>query len=170
MAAVESAPVSASVEIALSSPIATAARAFGDAYPPVTGQRAVRAAGLVLLVATALYAPWMVSSLNDAVPWLAWPFAITNLFTLATGLLAVFNAWWRAAPPPLLLQRGTEPTVGVIITACGEPASMILRTVVSTLDQDWPAERLIVVVSDDGHTQPLRCEIGAVRLGEKPIG
>jgi cellulose synthase (UDP-forming) len=155
MATPESVPAVTATDVAPSGTIATAARAFGDAYPTVTGQRAVRVAGVVLVVATALYVPWMLASLNRSIPWLAWPFAVTNLFTLATGLLAVFNAWWRAAPEPRPLGHGAEPTVAVIITACGEPVSMILRTVVSVLEQDWPPDRLLVIVSDDGHDPSL---------------
>jgi cellulose synthase (UDP-forming) len=116
----------------------------------------VRTAGLVLLVATALYVPWLLASLNRSLPWLCWPFAVTNLFTLSTGVLAVFNAWWRAAPEPRpLAATATVPTVAVLVTACGEPVPMILRTVVSVLDQNWPHERLVVVVSDDGHDPQL---------------
>jgi cellulose synthase (UDP-forming) len=33
---------------------------------------------------------------------------------------------------------------------------MILRTIASVLDQDWPTERLTVVVSDDGHSEDLQ--------------
>ena len=161
MATAEGVPITAEVEIAPPGPIATAARVFGDAYPPVTGQRAIRVAGVVLLVATALYVPWMLSSLNRSVPWLAWPFAITNLFTLATGLLAVFNSWWRVAPKPRSVPSGSEPAVGVIVTACGEPVPMIMRTVVSVLDQDWPLDRLVLVVSDDGHDPTLQAALEA---------
>ncbi len=32
---------------------------------------------------------------------------------------------------------------------------MVLRTIVSVLEQDWPRERLTVVVSDDGHDPAL---------------
>jgi glycosyltransferase involved in cell wall biosynthesis len=28
---------------------------------------------------------------------------------------------------------------------------MILRTIASVLDQDWPSDRMVIVVSDDGH-------------------
>ena len=161
MATAEGVPITAEAEIAPPGPIATAARLFGDAYPPVTGQRAIRGAGVVLLVATALYVPWMLASLNRSVPWLAWPFAITNLFTLATGLLAVFNSWWRVAPKPTSVPSGSEPAVGVIVTACGEPVPMIMRTVVSVLDQGWPLERLVLVVSDDGHDPTLQAALEA---------
>ncbi|PWU24371.1 MAG: hypothetical protein C5B48_06745 [Candidatus Rokuibacteriota bacterium] len=142
-----------------SQPIAQAARAFGDDYPPLQGQRTLRAAGLVLLAATALYVPWLLTSLNTALPWLVWPFAAANLFTMATGLLSVLNSWWRHVPERQPLPPGAEPTVGVIIPTCGEPVPMILRTLVSVLEQDWPADRLAIVVSDDGHSPELEAAL-----------
>lgn len=142
-----------------SQPIAQAARAFGDGYPPLQGQRNVRAARLLLVAATALYVPWLLTSLNGDLPWLSWPFAVTNLFTMAIGLLAVFNAWWRQVPERRPLPAGAEPTVGVIIPTCGEPVPMVLRTIVSVFEQDWPADRLVVVVSDDGHNPELEAAL-----------
>lgn len=139
--------------------IAQAARAYGDDYPPLRGQWRVRAAGLLLVATTLLYAPWMLSSLNGDVPWLAWPFAVVNLFSLAYGLLAVFNAWSRKVPAPLPLPRGQEPHVAVIVPTCGEPVPMILRTITSMLDQDWPADKLVIVVSDDGHDPALQTAV-----------
>ncbi len=99
-----------------SSQIATAARAFGDDYPPLRHQWRIRAAGLLLLVTTLLYAPWMLTSLNLDVPWLALPFAAANLFSIAYGLLTIVNGtgtfhsdirflsvpsrWSRSSSPP----------------------------------------------------------------------
>jgi cellulose synthase (UDP-forming) len=145
-----------SVAPAPSSRIATAARDFGDEYGPLRGQWAVRAAGLTLIGATALYLPWMLGSLNVNERWLSWPFAAANLLTLFTSLLAIFNAWSRSVPRRKPLPRGGEPHVGVIIPTCGESVPMILRTVTSVLEQDWPADRLTVVVSDDAHEPALR--------------
>lgn len=133
------------------SAIATAARAYGDDYPPLRGQWRVRGAGLLLVVTTLLYAPWMLSSLNGDAPWLAWPFAVANIFSLAYGALAVYNAWSRKIPEARPLAAGDEPQVAIIIPTCAEPVPMILRTIASVLDQDWPADRMTVVVSDDGH-------------------
>ena len=133
------------------SAIATAARRYGDDYPPLSGQWRVRGAGLLLLFTTLLYAPWMLSSLNGDVPWLAWPFAVANIFSLGYGVLAVFNAWTRKIPAARPLPHGEEPMVAVIIPTCGEPVPMILRTIESVLDQDWPEDRMTVVISDDGH-------------------
>jgi cellulose synthase (UDP-forming) len=147
--------VSLTPKPAPSSRIAEAARAFGDAYPPITGQWRVRAAGLMLVATTLFYIPWLLSSLNTELPWLAYAFAAANLFTLTSGLLTVFNSWRRYVPPPRPLPRGAEPHVAVLVPTCGESVPMVLRTVVSILEQDWPADRLTVVVSDDGHDPAL---------------
>jgi cellulose synthase (UDP-forming) len=147
------------VDPAPSSRIATAVRAFGDDYPPVEGQWRVRAAGLVLLATALLYLPWMLTSLNEDVPWLAWPFAAANVFSVAYALLSIFNSWQRAVPEPRRVAPGAEPPVGVIVPTCGEPVPMILRTVVSVLEQDWPADRLAIVVSDDAHDPALEAAL-----------
>jgi cellulose synthase (UDP-forming) len=139
-------------EIAPSAPIARAARAFGDAYPLEVAQRPLRVAAVVLVGASAWYVPWMLASLHG---WLAWPFAVANLFTVGVGLLSVVNSWRRSIPAPRPLAGG-EPFVGVIVPTCGEPVPMILRTVQSVLDQDWPHDRLAIVVSDDAADAELR--------------
>jgi cellulose synthase (UDP-forming) len=54
------------------------------------------------------------------------------------------------------LPRGEEPLVGIIVPCCGEPVGMILRTVTSVLEQDWPLQRMAIVVSDDGHDPTLQ--------------
>ena len=149
------APIGAAATIARSSPMAQAARAFGDDYPPITRHWLLRCAGIVYLVAAAIYLPWLLTSLNRQLPWLSWPFLAASLFTLATTLLSIFNHWWRAVPERRPLAPGREPPVAIIIPCCGEPLPMVLRTVASVLEQDWPRERMVIVVSDDGHDPAL---------------
>ena len=155
----EPAPVPrATVAPAASSSIARSARAFGDGYPQVR-QRWIRAAGLLFAAAAVFYLPWLFASLNGSLPWLIWPFWFANVFTLAHVLLSVVNSWHRSAPTPRPLPVGEEPAVGVIIPTCGEPVPMVLRTIVSVLEQDWPHDRLVVVVSDDGHDPDLEAAL-----------
>jgi cellulose synthase (UDP-forming) len=146
------------IEPAPSSPIAVAARAFGDDFPQIR-QRWLRLAGLVLLSASAFYMPWLLSSLNGSLIWLAVPFAVVNVFTVGHCLLSVLNSWWRHVPEPRLVPKGAEPLVGVIVPTCGEPVPMVLRTIVSVVEQDWPGERLVIVVSDDGHDPELEAAL-----------
>jgi cellulose synthase (UDP-forming) len=138
-------------ELAPSAPMAVAARAFGDDYPPITGHWLVRGAGIAYLTCSVIYLPWLLSVLNRHIPWLSWPFLVANAFTIATTMLSIANHWWRAVPERHPQARGQEPSVGIIVPCCGEPVPMILRTLASVLAQDWPRERMAIVVSDDGH-------------------
>jgi hypothetical protein len=74
--------VSGPVEAAPSAPIAMAARAFGDEFPPLHDHRR-RLAALLLLATLLFYLPWMLMSLNGKYPWIAWPFAAANVFSIA---------------------------------------------------------------------------------------
>ncbi len=139
-----------------SNSIARSVRRHGDAYPLPVPQWHVRIAAVLLVVATAYYVPWMWTSLNPHAPWLAWPFAVTNTFSVLYSLVVVCNQWERVAPPPKLLRSGDEPMIAVIIPTCGEPVPMILRTVESILEQEYPNDRMVIVVSDDGHDPLLR--------------
>jgi cellulose synthase (UDP-forming) len=142
-------------ELSPSAPMAVAARAFGDDYPPISGHWLVRSAGIAYLACSVIYLPWLLSVLNRHIPWLSWPFLVANAFTIATTMLSISNHWWRAVPERHPLPRGQEPSVGIVIPCCGEPVPMILRTLASVLAQDWPRERMTIVVSDDGHDPQL---------------
>jgi hypothetical protein len=111
--------------------MACAARAFGDDYPQISRHWLVRCAGIAYVISAMIYLPWLFSSLDRHLPWLAWPFLAANLLTLATTLLSVFNHWWRAVPERHPLPHGGEPLVGIIVPCCGEPVAMVLRTITS---------------------------------------
>jgi peptidoglycan hydrolase-like protein with peptidoglycan-binding domain len=149
------------VQPARSAPIAVAARAFGDDFPTLR-DRGRRMAALLLLAALAFYLPWVFVSLNPEYPWIAWPFAVATAFSVAYGVLAVCNAWSRQVPVRRPVAHGLEPHVGVIVPTCGEAVPMVLRTVVSVLEQDWPVDRMTVVVSDDGHNPELAAAVAGL--------
>ncbi len=56
-------------------------------------------------------------------------------------------------PPSLPPQL---PDVAVIIPTYGEPYPILERTLVSLLQLDYPAEKLCIVISDDGHRDEIR--------------
>ena len=99
--------------------------------------------------------PWLFSELNRHAPWMAWPFFVASCFTLGLMLVNVANTWWRSVPEPHPLAHGEEPLVGIIVPCCGEPVPLILRTIASILHQDWPRDRMVIVISDDGHDPAL---------------
>jgi cellulose synthase (UDP-forming) len=138
-----------------SSNLAQAARNYGDRFPGRRRQRPIRASGVLLLGLMLVYLPWMFTHLNSAVAWVAWPFAAASVLSGVCLALSVFNGWHSRITPPRPLVGPIVPEVAVIIPTWGEPAPMVLRTVLSVLEQDYPADRMHVVVSDDGHNPEL---------------
>src|SRR5262249_45335092 len=65
--------------------------------------------------------------------------------------LSIVNSWQVARPVLRRLESGAEPTVAVLIPTCGEPVEMVLATLTSVLEQDWPHDRLVIVLGDDRH-------------------
>jgi cellulose synthase (UDP-forming) len=116
------------------------------------GNWRIRLGAAILAFGVAVYIPWMLANLNTGALWLAIPFAIANLLLAINALATAINNWQRDAPPPRLLPPGDEPVVAVLIPTYGEPAWMVRNTAVSTLEQDWPREKLRLVISDDAHS------------------
>lgn len=116
----------------------------------------VRAAGVLLLFASAWYLPWAFSRLNRSALWLSIPFAAASLLMALMSTVTVINHWSikssSAAPVPI----GDEPAVAVIIPTYGEPPAMVYDTARSVLDQDYPQDKIGLIISDDGHRVAIR--------------
>ena len=147
-----------------SSSIARAARAFGDNYTQLRDDLRVRSISLVLIASSSLYLYWMFHHINHTAPWIAWPFIAANLLSMTSLLVSAFCTWSRAVPAPRPLPYGNEPLIAVIIPTCGESVAMVLRTVRSVIEQDWPHDRLVIVVSDDGHDRDLEIALSPLKV------
>jgi cellulose synthase (UDP-forming) len=119
---------------------------------------AARFRGVALLVAaaTAFWLPWAILHVNGGALWLGIPFLAANLLLAVSLLVTLVNNWQRSAAPDRIVMAGTEPDVAVIVPTAGEPAEQLRRTVLSVLRQDWPRERLALVVSDDAWSDEIR--------------
>jgi cellulose synthase (UDP-forming) len=118
---------------------------------------------LALVLATlALWVPFVVTHVNNDALWLAVPFLAANVI-LACGLLVgLVNNWRRSTPEELAVAEGAEPPVAVIVPTAGESPFQVSATVESVLEQDWPADRLLVLVSDDAHSDDMRAVVAAL--------
>jgi len=70
--------------------------------------------------------------------------------------IAVINQWRYNIPEEHLVPVGQEPRVVVMIPTYGEPPFMVYETAKSVLEQDYPEEKIVVVVSDDAHRGEIR--------------
>ena len=125
----------------------------------------LKAAGILLALATAWYLPWALGHLNWRVPWLSVPFALASVMTAIMSLVTAVNHWQREVPRQRPVRSGQEPRVAVIIPTYGEPDHMVYKTARSVLEQSYPQARLCVVISDDAHRQSMRAV--ARRLGRE---
>lgn len=138
-----------------SSNIAQAAWRFGERFPTSRRLWHIRAVNVIVMALMGSYLVWMLAHLTSNRLWLAVPFAAAGLMSAACFVVSAINSWSSRVTPPRPLNGPDVPEVAVIIPTCGEPVPMVLRTVISVLDQDYPADRLIVVVSDDAHNPAL---------------
>ena len=114
-----------------------------------------RWAGAVLLALALAYVPWLIRVANRDALWLAVPFIAANVSMIAGSLLHWVNNWDRRSPMLHHARRGQEPDVAVIVPTYGEPVEMVVRTIASVLDQDYPRQRITIVVSDDAHSEDM---------------
>jgi cellulose synthase (UDP-forming) len=115
-----------------------------------------RFVALLAAAAAALWLPFAFTHVNPGALWLAVPFLGANLL-LACGLgLALVNNWHRSVPPSYTVPVGAEPVVGVIVPTAGESPDHVRPTVESVLLQDWPEDRLVILVSDDAGSAAMR--------------
>jgi cellulose synthase (UDP-forming) len=119
----------------------------------------LKAAAIVLALATAWYLPWVLGHLNWRVPWLSVPFGLASVMTAVMSLITAVNHWKRTVPPQQSVPPGSEPEVAVIIPTHGEPGHMVYQTATSVLGQDYPQQQLCVVISDDSHRHSIRAVV-----------
>ena len=124
--------------------------------------RQVRLAAALVTIGSAWYLPWAVMNVDWRNWWLAVPFLMANCVVVTTALLSAFNNRTRAIPLQIDVAVGHEPLIGVIVPTYSEPIYMVTNTVHSILDQDWPVERLRIVVSDDAHDEEMEAAILAI--------
>jgi cellulose synthase (UDP-forming) len=118
---------------------------------------------LLLMVATlALWMPFLAAHVNGHALWLALPFVGANLILACALIVGLANNWRRSTPADRTLADGTEPLVGVIVPTAGESPFQVSATVESVLGQDWPAGRLLVIISDDAHSDDMRAVAAAL--------
>lgn len=123
----------------------------------------IRAAGILLIAATVWYLPWALTSLNRNALWLSIPFAGASIMVALMTLITVINHWQYSSPSPRPVVEGEEPEVAVIIPTYGEPTEMVYDTAVSVLTQEYPTDKVTLVISDDAHRRAVRSIVRLLR-------
>jgi cellulose synthase (UDP-forming) len=111
--------------------------------------RPVQFACIAVIISAAWFTPWLVLHIDMTHPLSSVPFVLAFLYMVFQIHISIINNWHWSCAKVLQVPPGREPHVAVIVPTCGEPVVMIYRTLMSIIAQDWPPERLILIVSDD---------------------
>jgi cellulose synthase (UDP-forming) len=133
------------------------------------GQVATILMVLLCLCATTRYAYWRSATLWGYLhsPWAHVSLLAAVLMLILLGaefytfLILVLGFFQTVAPlkrPPLLMPDNTEawPVVDVLIPTLHESLDVVRYTVLAALQMDWPAEKLNVILLDDGARKTFR--------------
>jgi cellulose synthase (UDP-forming) len=126
--------------------------------------RRAQAAALFLVLAMAWFTPWLFSHADTSRFWVSLPFLAATLVVCLASLVSIVNRWQRATPRMTPVPGGEEPRVAVIVPTLGEPLTLLERTIRSVLDQDWPVEKLWILISDDGRDNRVRRLVNKLAL------
>ncbi|GCE06085.1 hypothetical protein KDAU_34140 [Dictyobacter aurantiacus] len=116
----------------------------------------VRIVGIIFILVAAFYLPWLFYVLNKQALWLSIPFFSSMCYLTVIVVLSIYNNWTRVVYPLVQYPRGHEPTVAVCIPTYGEPPEMVQTTVESVLSQDWPQQKLLIIIGDDSHRPAMK--------------
>ena len=115
-----------------------------------------RLVGLFFLLTALFYLTWLVRTLNKDALWLSLPYFLVSLYTTVMISITIYNNWRRVIPQLVMLPKGREPMVAVLIPTYGEPVEMVQITLESVLSQGWPQERLLILIGDDSHRSQIQ--------------
>ncbi len=131
----------------------------------------VRLSGLVFFAVLVWNMYWIAThgnfaSIGASIFSIAFMFAI-GLIT-ANGILTIINNWnYKEVTPSLWPDTEQKPTVAIIIPTYGEPLKIILNTIKSVAEQNWPNQKRLIIVSDDGRRSWVRSAVKKYKLENK---
>lgn len=111
----------------------------------------IRITGVLFIIASLAYTPWMLTTMNTQAWWFALPFLFATIYITLFLYLTIYNNWNCSVPQLFKLPDGVEPMVAILIPTYGEPVEMLQKTIESVLQQNWPQDAMLVIIGDDGH-------------------
>jgi cellulose synthase (UDP-forming) len=112
--------------------------------------------GLTLTASSLVYLGWIAIDVTGRGLWVSLPFLLANAFLVALLFVTVRNNWHRLPMTVAVPEPYAEPYVAVLVPTYNEPIAMLRRTLESVLAQEWPPDRLVLIVGDDGRRPAVR--------------
>jgi cellulose synthase (UDP-forming) len=108
-----------------------------------------RVAGQIFLLGNIgfglFYIAWFSSVINWDVWYVSVPFVFAEIVGLLTSTYFAIIIWYPRYHRPEGVSWNSTPSVDVFITTCGEPVSVLQRTIAAAIQIDYPKKRLCVL-------------------------
>jgi cellulose synthase (UDP-forming) len=115
-----------------------------------------RAIAIMAIVAQVIYLSAIINGFNYNYPIVSFLFIAFQVITFLCFVIYIINNWTVKVPKRKVIKPGYEQEVAVIIPTWNEPVGMVERTVLSVINQDYPLEKLVVIVSDDARNYEMK--------------
>ena len=112
---------------------------------------------------------WLVTVFNTDSPVMAGVFAAGIAIVDIYAVLSIINSWNVDRPGLRKLPHGEEQMLAVLIPTCGEPVEMVLATLRSVIDQQWPRKKLVIVLGDDRNDPKVRRAVSRLRSEHRSL-
>jgi cellulose synthase (UDP-forming) len=93
----------------------------------------------------------------------SWTVYTAEAYAFVQILLFAYHAWSPLERRPVPLRR--YPIVDIFVTVVDEPLSILRRTLIGCVNQDYPNDRYRVHVLDDGHQYEIRALAASLNCG-----
>jgi len=130
----------------------------------------VRVTGIAYFFAVIWNFHWVVTSLNYQSTFSSFVsviFLFATILVTISGIVLIINNWRFSIITPKKIKKGTEPKVAILIPTYNESIDIVLKTLESVVGQNWPKNKMVIVVSDDAYNEALEQEIQKFKLKNK---
>jgi cellulose synthase (UDP-forming) len=93
----------------------------------------------------------------------SWTVYTAEAYAFVQILLFAYHAWSPLERQPVPLCR--YPIVDIFVTVVDEPLSILRRTLIGCVNQDYPKDRYLVHVLDDGQRNEIRALAASLKCG-----
>jgi cellulose synthase (UDP-forming) len=108
-----------------------------------------RTLALSIVLLGIIYFVFLASHLNLKHPFFSVTFFSLHLIIFFIYILHIINTWSFKLPKSIRIKEGREKKVAVIIPTWLESPVIVERTIKSVINQDYPPNKLLIILSDD---------------------
>lgn len=115
----------------------------------------IRLLSIIILVSGTIYILSLINLIRNDFGILRLIFILLQIIIFLIQLIHIKNNWTARITEKKTLKGGYEKKVAIIIPTWSEPVEMVERTILSILKQNYPSDKLMIIVTDDSNNSQM---------------